>query len=281
MIQTLIESWFASHDGSVVFQPIFEIGEVRNMVAVEALTRGPAGTQFENAAVFFDYLRQTKQEIRADRRCVETAIRTFARADDAPAISINIHPTTLERDCGFPEFLAATFARERVDPRRVILEIVEESRYWSTQALVAAVRELRAEGVRIALDDVGVGRCNYRTVIDVAPDFLKVDRYFVHGSASDARRRAVLDSVRRLGDDIGAQVIAEGIELEDELRVVQDLGIPYAQGFLFSRPRPLADVLEQPHEKPDEPTLPIHEATKEIPVCNERRFSSLMTPTPS
>ena len=281
MIQDLLESWFASSDVTIVFQPIFAISGPMTPFAVEALTRGPAGTQFENAAVFFDYLRQSKQEIRADRRCVETAIRTIARADDAPAVSINIHPTTLERDGGFPEFLAATLARERVDPRRVILEIVEESRYWSTQALVAAVRELRAEGLRIALDDVGVGRCNYRTVIDVAPDLLKVDRYFVHGSAEDRKRRAVLDSVRRLGEDIGAQVIAEGIEREEDFAVVRGLGIPYAQGFLFSRPRPLADVLEHPHEPSQSSHEVPREVTKETRVCNEKRFSSWMTPTPS
>jgi EAL domain-containing protein (putative c-di-GMP-specific phosphodiesterase class I) len=278
MIQDVLESWFASNDATVVFQPIFELAGSTTPFAVEALTRGPAGTQFENAAVFFDYLRQSKQEIRADRRCVETAIRKIAHVDDAPAISINIHPTTLERDGGFPEFLAATLARERVDPRRVILEIVEESRYWSTQALVAAVRELRAEGVRIALDDVGVGRCNYRTVIDVAPDLLKIDRYFVHGSSGDSSRRAVLDSVRRLGDDVGAKVIAEGVELEGDLRVVRNLGIPYAQGFLLSRPRPLADVLAQPYQSHQQS---IREVTKETDVCNGKRSSSWMTPTPS
>ena len=276
MIQDVLESWFANDDVTIVFQPIFGIASEITTFAVEALTRGPAGTQFVNATVFFEYLRQTKQEIRADRRCIETAIRAIARVDvdEAPSISVNIHPTTLERDGGFPEFLASLLARECVDPRRVILEIVEESRYWSTQALVHAVRELRAEGVRVALDDVGVGRCNYRTIIDVGPDLLKVDRYFVHGVAHDARRRSVLASVRRLGDDIGATVIAEGIELEEELEVVRDLGIEYAQGFLFSHPRPLAEVLERPRELQ---TI----AIKETAVCRERRSSSWMTPTPS
>jgi EAL domain-containing protein (putative c-di-GMP-specific phosphodiesterase class I) len=274
MIQDVLESWFANDDVTIVFQPIFGIASAMSTFAVEALTRGPAGTQFANAAVFFEYLRQTKQEIRADRRCIETAIRAIARADDAPSISVNIHPTTLERDHSFPEFLASLLARERIDPRRVILEIVEESRYWSAHALSHAVRELRNEGVRVALDDVGVGRCNFRTIIDVAPDLLKVDRYFVHGCSEDPRRRSVLDSLRRLGDDIGATVIAEGIELEDDLEVVRDLGIQYAQGFLFSHPRPLAEVLEQPQELQ---TI----AIKETAVCRERRSSSWMTPTPS
>jgi EAL domain-containing protein (putative c-di-GMP-specific phosphodiesterase class I) len=136
------------------------------------------------------------------------------------------------------------------------------------------VRELRAEGVRVALDDVGVGRCNFRTIIDVAPDLLKIDRYFVHGCAADSRRRSVLASLRRLGEDIGAAVVAEGIELEADHRIVRDLGIHYAQGFLFSHPRPLAEVLERPRELQ---TI----AIKETAVCRERRSSSWMTPTPS
>lgn len=274
MIQDVVESWFASDDVKIVFQPIFDITDALFPFAVEALTRGPAGTQFENAAVFFEYLRQTKQEMRADRRCVHAAIRAAAREEDVPSISINVHPSSLERDGGFSEFLAATLAREGVDPRHVILELVEESRYCSTRALMATLGELRREGIRIALDDVGVGRCNYRAIIDVAPDLLKVDRYFVDGSADDPSRRAVLNSIRRLADDIGAQVVAEGIEREEDFAVIRGLGIPYGQGFLFSHPRPLADVLEQPFELRT-PTI------KETRVCRERRSSSWMTPTPS
>ncbi|HEX9982773.1 MAG TPA: EAL domain-containing protein [Thermoanaerobaculia bacterium] len=243
MIHDTLDRWFHEDAVTVLFQPIIRTDASMALHSVEALTRGPRGTQFEDAAVFFDYLRQTKQEIRADRRCVAAAIKAVAEHGGVKHVSINIHPTTLERDKQFAGFLETILAKEKFEATRITFEIIEESRYWSPQALGAAVRELRSLGVTIALDDVGVGRCGYRTILDVAPDILKIDRYFVDGCAVDHRRRAVVDSVRRLADDIGAVVIAEGVEREDDFSVIRGLGIPYAQGYLFSRPRPLAEVM--------------------------------------
>jgi EAL domain-containing protein (putative c-di-GMP-specific phosphodiesterase class I) len=254
MVQDIIERWFAAGHVTFAFQPIVTLAVPHAVHAVEALTRGPRGTQFEDPCVFFEYLRQTGQEARADRRCVAAAIRAAASCapQELPRISINVHPSTLERDAGFPGFLASLLAEEHFDAARVILEIIEESRPFNTRRLVAAVAELRTLGVAIALDDVGVGRCNLKTVIDVAPDILKVDRYFVDRSADDATRRVVLESVQRLAAAIGAAVVAEGVEREQDAAVARSLGIDYAQGYLFARPRPLNEAIQRTHAIPME-----------------------------
>jgi EAL domain-containing protein (putative c-di-GMP-specific phosphodiesterase class I) len=254
LIRDVVDQWFRADMITQQFQPIFEIGAGASaMHSVEALTRGPEGTQFEDASVFFDYLRKLRQEVRADRRCVAAAIRRAARAG-APRLSLNVHPTTLERDENFPSLLFAVLDEHAYDPARVSIEIIEESRYWSTSALMGSIRALRERGVTIALDDVGVGRCNYRAILDVRPDLLKIDRYFVDGCSTDAARRAILTSVVSLASDLGATVIAEGVECEDDLHVVRETGIRYAQGFLLGRPAALEDVLARGRErKTDEP----------------------------
>jgi EAL domain-containing protein (putative c-di-GMP-specific phosphodiesterase class I) len=265
-----IERWFATGHVTLLFQPIVALAAPHDVYAVEALTRGPRGTQFENPAVFFEYLRQTNQEARADRRCVAAAVRAAASCDrtELPRISINVHPSTLERDAGFPRFLAELLADEQLEPSQVILEIIEESRLCTTRRLIEAVAVLRELGVAIALDDVGVGRCNLRTVIDVRPDILKIDRYLVHGSAEDAARRVAIESVQRLAATIGATVVAEGIEREEDAALAASLGIAYAQGFLFARPRPLSEA-----------PLPTHAIPMEADVCHARRSCSSTTPT--
>ena len=270
MVHEIFERWFASGHVTMAFQPIIALSAPHTVYALEALTRGPRGTQFENPAVFFEYLRQTRQEARADRRCVAAAVRAAASCDrtELPRVSINVHPSTLEGDAGFPAFLAALLDEEQLDPSQVILEIIEESRLCSTRRLIEAVAALREVGVAIALDDVGVGRCNLRTILDVRPDILKVDRYLVHGSAEDIPRRVVLESVQRIAEAIGASVVAEGIEREDDAAAAHSLGIDYAQGFLFARPRPLHEVLER--------TQAIH---MEAEVCHARRSCSSTTPT--
>jgi EAL domain-containing protein (putative c-di-GMP-specific phosphodiesterase class I) len=266
----LLESWFAS-EVRVAFQPIFDVNALDVPFALEALSRGPRGSAFEQANSLFEVVRATRQEVRADRHCIDAALRIVAHAEPVPAIALNVHPTTLERDPAFVEFLATALARECINPRRVILEILEEPVHWNVQVVAATVRALRAEGVRIALDDVGVGLWNSRTIEDLSPDLLKVDRSVVTGSALDSNRRAVIRSIGQLADRIGAQVVAEGIEHDDDLQVVIEHGVPFGQGFLFSHPRPFDEVLERP--------LELRTPIKEMQSCREKRSSSWTTPT--
>jgi EAL domain-containing protein (putative c-di-GMP-specific phosphodiesterase class I) len=272
MVHEIFERWFSAGHVTFAFQPIVTLTAPHAVHAIEALTRGPRGTQFEDPSVFFEYLRQTGQEARADRRCIAGAIRAAAACtpDEMPRISINVHPSTLERDAELPSFLASLLEEERFDAARVVLEIIEESRPGNTRRLVAAVGELRKIGVAIALDDVGVGRCNLKTVVDVAPDVLKIDRYFVDHSADDVTRRVILESVQRLAETIGAAVVAEGVEREQDAVLARALGIDYAQGFLFARPRPLHEAIHRTHAIP-----------MEADVCQHaRRSCSSTTRTP-
>ena len=270
MVHEIFERWFAAGTATLAFQPIVALAAPHAVFAIEALTRGPRGTQFEDPRVFFEYLRQTGQEARADRRCVAAAVRAVAACDrtELPRLSVNVHPSTLERDVEFPEFLAALLAAQQLDPSQVILEIIEESRLCSTRRLIDAVAALREVGIAIALDDVGVGRCNLKTVLDVRPDILKIDRSLVHGSAGDVPRRVVLESVQRIGDAIGAAVVAEGIEREEDAALAHSLGIAYAQGYLFARPSPLSEAIER-----------MQPISMEADVCHARRSCSSTTPT--
>ena len=254
-----------------MFQPIVESAEPANIFSIEALTRGPEGTQFEDAAVFFDYLRRTHQEVRGDRRCFVAAVRAAASFDPSrePRISINIHPSTLEQDRGFARFAEDTLAAAGLDPRRLIIEILEEPRYWNTRALRATLAELRALGVTIALDDVGMGGCNYAAIIDVAPDLLKLDRYLVQHCSTDPRRGAIVESLQGLASNLGVSVVAEGIESAEDFAFVRAAGITYSQGYYFSRPRTFAELTGRRNEI----------ECKE-PGCPERRFFSSMIPTP-
>jgi len=222
---------------TTVFQPIFDISQERPaLVAVEALTRGPQGTHFESASVLFEYIRLKHAEIIADRLCVAAAFRRAAEIPGLPLLSVNVHATTIERDSGFASFIEEIAEETGIDPRRVIVEIVEQSSYWNEERLRATLSELRAIGVRIAVDDLGFGNGNYRLILDARPDYLKIDRHFVDGCARDSYRRSLLKSILQLGLDCGAKVVAEGIERLDDLRAIRDVGITGGQGYLLGHP---------------------------------------------
>ncbi len=222
----------------VVFQPIFQIGgEAATVYAFEALSRGPRGTHFERANVLFDYVRLKHDEVRVDRHCLATAIAEGAELTKTALLTLNVHASTIEQDTELPRFVEELCARFVVDPHRLIFELVEQTAHSEGRRLLGALDRLRAMGIRIALDDVGLGHCNYRAILDVHPDFLKIDRYFVQDCTTDPGRQALLRSITSLATDFDAIVIAEGIERDDELATVRSMGITYGQGFLLGRPQ--------------------------------------------
>lgn len=233
-----------SPDGiSVVFQPIFDISGERPVVhAHEALCRGPKGTHFERAGVLFDYVRLKRDELRIDRHCIGRAIAEGAPLTRSAFLSINVHATSIERDPGLPGYIKEVTSRFGVDPERLVLELVEQSAHNGNRKLGKALEQLRAMGIRIALDDLGLGHGNYRAILDVNPDILKIDRYFVQNCAEDWRRQALLRSIASLAADFGATVVAEGIEQDEELAAVRSCGIRFGQGYLLGRPMKLDTV---------------------------------------
>ena len=234
----LLDRMLTERDLSIVFQPIFHIADEPALVAVEALTRGPRGTHFENAAVFFDYVRLKRQEIAVDRHCITNAIAAAAALPSLPRLSINVHASTLERDENFPAFLGGLCDEYSIDTGSLIVEIVEQTPYWDTSRLLTVLRRLRTMGIGIAVDDIGFGHGNYRMILDARPEYMKIDRYFVVGCAADPYRRSLLRSVCLLARDFGSIVVAEGIESEDDLQAVRDLRIQFGQGYLLAPPSP-------------------------------------------
>jgi EAL domain-containing protein (putative c-di-GMP-specific phosphodiesterase class I) len=225
------------------FQPMYfcDGGETR-LFALEALARGPQGSHFEQPSVLFDYIRFKHAEVEADRACMEAALRSAPPLPEEVLLSINVHACTLERDRAFPSWLLARVDHYGFASNRLVLEIVEQGRYWSRDKLVRSLVELRAAGVRMALDDLGAGSCNFGTILDTRPDYLKIDAYIVQGCAGDPFRRRMLESISRLARDFGALAVAEGIETQDDLTAIGEIGIEVVQGFLLGKPMPPSEL---------------------------------------
>ena len=243
-MKDLLESMLAGSSLSIVFQPIFEVlRDTPEVWGVEALTRGPSGTHFESASVFFDYVRLKRDELRVDRHCCENAINAAAQLEGPRVVTINAHASTLERDRAFPAFVLQSCRAAGLLPERLVIEIVEHVPYLDASGLRASLAELRAAGVRFAVDDLGFGHGNLRMFLDVRPEYVKVDRHFVHGCALDDDRRKMLRTIQSLARDFDALVIAEGLEQQADLDLIRQIGIPLAQGFLLGSPTQLQEEL--------------------------------------
>jgi len=236
---TILDVLLGGEALSTLFQPMFEISGPRfELWAVEALTRGPAGTHFEQAPVLFEYIRLKQEEAAADRSCITAAFKARNRLipPSVPRLTVNVHAGTLERDRTFPKFIESTARAHGIDTTKLIVEIVEQSTYFDSTRLISALDDLRSLGVQVSIDDLGLSHGNYRLILDAHPDYLKLDRYFVHGCTEDRHRRALIASVQQIARQFEAVVIAEGVERPVDLSTIRSMGIGIVQGFLLSLP---------------------------------------------
>lgn len=243
MTTTALEALLAPRAISILFQPIFELRCGHGRIdSLEALARGPAGTHVQNAGVLFEYARRKGAEVAVDRACLVSVFEALADVRGEPRVSVNVHASTLGRDPEFPAFLADLAASHSVDLSRLTVEVVEHAVPWDGAVFLCVLQGLRDIGIRIALDDVGLGQSNYRMILECRPDYFKVDRYIVEGCHRDERRALVLRSVAELARGFGGRVVAEGIEDPADLRTVTALGIDLIQGFLLAPPLAAADL---------------------------------------
>lgn len=220
-----------------VYQPVLRVnGSDTQIEGVECLSRGPRGTNFESAEVLFEYVRLKREESLVDRACIAAAFRGASSLPSTLRLGVNVHASTLGRDHGFIAFLQSTAAATGIALTRILIEIVEHAPPWDNISFQSSLEQLRQLGMTIALDDVGLGQSNFKMILDVRPDFLKLDRYFVLGCSHDGHRRAVIGALRQLARDFNAEIVAEGVETAEDSNTLQGLGITLMQGFHFAQP---------------------------------------------
>jgi EAL domain-containing protein (putative c-di-GMP-specific phosphodiesterase class I) len=226
-----------SADLSTAFQPIVSLEAAQAGIhALECLTRGPAGTGLEAPGTLCALAHQSAEESVLDRACLVAALGAAGEVAEHVSLSLNVHAATLSKDAEFCRFLGDTAQAASIGLSRLIVEIAQCGPSPGGTTFVDSLDALRHMGIRIALDDVGLGHWSYGLILECRPDYLKIDRCFVTGVHGDYYREAIVDSIAHLADRIGARVVAEGVEREEDLDCLRRLGLGLAQGLLFSRP---------------------------------------------
>lgn len=247
----LLEEILGPSGLTVLVQPIVRVSaHERRLLGVECLSRGPKGTLFERPDVLFDYVRRKKAELAVDRKVVELALQVCSRIPDPIRVSINVHASSLGRDQEFSSYLQQHAARVGFKMSRLTIEIVEHAPMWNKPQFLQTVGQLQRLGVMIALDDVGAGQSNYHMILDAAPNCFKVDAFIVKDIHSDPRRRAIVASIVKLASELGGHVVCEGIENERDLGALVEVGVTFMQGYLFSPPVTVEQLLSSSWIRP-------------------------------
>lgn len=152
-------------------------------------------------------------------------------------VSVNLSARTLE-DPDFPDDLDALLAEAGVPAGLLTLEIIEGGALTDAERPLATLRRLSDRGVRLSLDDFGVGTSSFSYLRTIPVHEIKIDRSFVLGMNTDAADLGIVRSIVGLGQHLGLSVVAEGVESERALAHLEEMGCDIAQGFLFARPLP-------------------------------------------
>jgi diguanylate cyclase (GGDEF)-like protein len=158
-------------------------------------------------------------------------------------MSVNVSQVQF-RHPGFLEMLRAALDATGAPPERVELEITESMAMEEPDLLIERLAEIKRTGVSIAIDDFGTGFSSLSYLQRLQVDRLKIDRAFVTEITGSARGSSIAEMVIELGRSLGLSIIAEGVEDQRQAQILQALGCPLAQGFLFSRPLSPEQLLE-------------------------------------
>lgn len=229
-----IDSAIRNGDPSLVFQPIRSLAD-GHMTGVECLSRFMTKPTRPPDQWFAEAHRVglgAELELLVARK----AISICALLPDSTSLSVNISPDTLLQREHVAEALSG------FDPRRVIVEITEHSPVVDYESIVQALAPLRAQGIRVAIDDAGAGYSSMRHILDLRPDIIKFDISLTRNVDRDPVRKALAAALGVFAQHAGTTVIAEGIETQAELNVLRELGFHSGQGYLLGKPEALGDL---------------------------------------
>lgn len=226
-----IEAVLADGDFSTVFQPVVDLADT-TVVGYEALSRFAPGTP--DTRTWFAQAEGVGLSADLEVAAAQRAVESTSRLPTSGFVALNVSPATLVgghlADLPLDDLVRSGSS--------VVVELTEHVPVSDYDALATAFAPLRDAGARLALDDTGAGFAGLRHLLHLHPDIIKLDISLVTGIETDPARRALAAALLSFAEDIGAQVVAEGVETAAQAEVLTALGVRWAQGWLYGRPAP-------------------------------------------
>ncbi len=252
-LRTVIAAVIARGGPTMVFQPVFDL-PTHGLVGAEALARfptfpappgepedsgeadhrGTAGPHFGDLPPdrWFAHAASVGMGIDLELAAIRAAVAELPRFPRGLSLAVNASPATIASG-RLGELLAVPAADQ------LIVEITERDGIHDLPGTLARLYELRDLGVRVAVDNVGVAYASLRRLVQILPDVVKMNHWLTTDVGADAARRALVEALVHFSRQIGACLVAEGIQTADELRVLAAAGVDQGQGEFLGPPGPL------------------------------------------
>ncbi|MGS2777836.1 EAL domain-containing protein [Robertmurraya sp. GLU-23] len=219
-----------------VFQPIVDLTN-GNTLGFEGLTRGPLQSRFQSPLQLFKYAEEYGSLYTLEKIARELAFEnssTILSKDEK--LFINLSPQVIYDPSFTPGHTVSLLKQYKLSPQNIVFEITERSAIEDFSAFTKVLHHYRDQGFQIAVDDAGAGYSSLQAISEIQPDYIKVDRSLISKIHENNVKKHILDAFVTFAKKVDSIIIAEGIELEEELEAVIQLGIDCGQGFYISKP---------------------------------------------
>jgi EAL domain-containing protein (putative c-di-GMP-specific phosphodiesterase class I) len=219
-----------------VFQPIL-VFPGKGIIGYEALIRS---NTIMNPDLLFQHAMEQNKLFEVESFSIVQAMSSYFRFADSREhnlLFINVFPSTLVSPL-FYDLLGTIVEQFEPYRKQIVFEINEslyESLLWKSASFRDAIRLLREREFMIALDDVGDGTTSFRNILDISPDFIKIDRFFASDLSISRKKQKVVALFAEYCND-ETNLILEGLEKEEDFETALSLGIKMGQGYLFGKP---------------------------------------------
>ena len=224
-----------------LYQPIVQIRS-GSVYGYEALVRGPRSTKWQSPSSLFRIAEEHGLAFELDCLCRKAALKDYSpHAQPDRKLFLNCLPRAIHDPNFSEQHLRQTLESCGLRPSDLVLEVSERESIRNFSIFRDIRERYRSLGIKVALDDTGAGYAGLEAVMQLAPDFIKADISLVRSVDKDSGRRALLQALQSISKAIDAHVIAEGIENEQELETIRQMGISFGQGHLLGRPSRLGE----------------------------------------
>ena len=238
-IQRCVISSISKESLIIRYQPYFDIA-TREVIGIEALSRCPCVEEGRiSTEELFNVLEETGMILEVgdwiiDRVFEEIKGWQYKRYNIVP-ISINISPIQF-KEKGFAEKMEEKIKRYEINPRSIGIEITERVFMDNIDITEANLRRLKALGIKVSIDDFGKGYSSLSYLKRLSVDHLKIDISFIKDIYNDPDDASIVSAIISMAHNLGIKTVAEGVETEEQLKVLQLLRCNMAQGYLLSKP---------------------------------------------
>ncbi|MFC5649138.1 EAL domain-containing protein [Paenibacillus solisilvae] len=231
-----LEQYIIGRTINSVYQPIISLKD-SEVYGYEALSRFPDKRWFEGPQQLFDFAAKEGLMYPLDRLARERAIEGCSGLTAGQKLFINITAQIMEDPSFTPGKTLQLLERFGLSPSNVVFEITERTSIEDFGSAKKILNHYRKQGYQIAIDDAGAGYSSLQSIVELQPDFIKIDRSLISGIHLDPMKEHMVHTFTEMAAKMDTSLVAEGIEEEEELLHMKALGIPYAQGYFLGRPQ--------------------------------------------